>query len=58
MPLMWSRTKKRCVDLFSTLFPFYQAGGHLLWPGRCLICKISVLPADEGLCKSCWQDLS
>ena len=55
---MWSKAKKCCSDLLHRIFPFYQAGGHLLWPGRCLICKISVLPADEGLCKSCWQDLS
>ncbi len=38
--------------------PFWQAGAHLLWPGKCLICKECIHPADEGLCPSCWQDLA
>ncbi|MHC4951324.1 MAG: double zinc ribbon domain-containing protein, partial [Planctomycetota bacterium] len=58
MHRMWSKAKKCSADLLHRILPYYQAGGHLLWPGRCLICNISVLPADEGLCKSCWQDLS
>ncbi|MCD6175714.1 MAG: ComF family protein, partial [Planctomycetes bacterium] len=55
---MWSQTKECCVGLFHRILPFYQAGGHLLWPGRCPICRESILPTDEGLCQSCWQDLS
>ena len=30
----------------------------MFWPGRCPICRVSILPTDEGLCQSCWQDLS
>jgi ComF family protein len=37
---------------------FCHAGMHLLWPGKCLICGRSILPAEEGLCSSCWQDLT
>jgi ComF family protein len=55
---MWSQTKERCVGLFHRILPFYQAGGHFLWPGRCPVCRASILPTDEGLCQSCWQDLS
>ena len=55
---MWSRAKERCVGLFHRILPFYQAGGHFLWPGRCRICGECILPDDEGLCRSCWQDLA
>jgi len=55
---MWSRTKERCAGLFHHILPYYQAGGHLLWPGRCSVCRESILPTDEGLCQSCWGDLS
>ena len=58
MLTMWSKTKQLCTQLIYRILPFYQAGGHFLWPGRCLVCKTSVLPADEGLCQSCWQDLA
>ena len=30
----------------------------MLWPGRCGVCKVSILPSDEGLCSACWQNLS
>ena len=50
--------KERCVGFFHRILPFYQAGGYFLWPGRCLICRESVLPDDEGLCRSCWGDLA
>ena len=46
------------MGLFHRILPFYQAGGHFLWPRRCLICGISILPIDEGLCPSCWGDLA
>jgi len=36
----------------------WQAGLHLLWPDKCLVCGQSIHPADEQLCRSCWQDLS
>lgn len=31
---------------------------HLLWPGRCLVCRVSIRPDDDGLCLTCWQALS
>lgn len=55
---MWSQIKERCAGLFRRILPFYQAGGHFLWPARCPICRASILPTDEGLCQSCWQDLA
>jgi competence protein ComFC len=55
---MWSKTKQLCTQLIYRILPFYQVGGHFLWPGRCLVCRVSILPLDEGLCQSCWQDLS
>ncbi len=55
---MWSQAKERWVGLFHRIIPFYQAGGHFLWPGRCPICRESILPDDEGLCRSCWGDLA
>lgn len=36
----------------------YYSLCHVLWPGRCPICRESILPADEGMCRCCWQDLS
>ena len=55
---MWTQAKEHCGRLLYRIIPFYQAGGHLLWPDRCSICKVSILPSDEGLCQTCWQDLS
>jgi ComF family protein len=55
---MESKTKRLCDVLFRRIGPFWQAGTHLLWPGKCLICRECIHPADEGLCPSCWQDLA
>lgn len=54
---MWSKTKELCKSA-SLLSGFVQAGTHLLWPGQCPGCKELIMPSDEGLCQSCWQDLS
>ncbi|MHC4231196.1 MAG: ComF family protein [Planctomycetota bacterium] len=50
--------KERWADLFPHMLPYFQAGSHFLWPGRCSVCRESILPEDERLCQSCWQDLS
>ena len=55
---MRSPSKQHWGNLTSLVGSFVQAGMHFLWPGRCLGCSVSVLPADEGLCRSCWQDLA
>lgn len=55
---MWSRTKQLFSRLTQHALPLGQAGGHFLWPGRCLSCAACILPADEGLCRRCWEDLS
>lgn len=58
MLLMSSKTKPYFSRLIRRAVSLGQAGGHLLWPGRCSICRASVLPSDEGFCRSCWGDLS
>jgi competence protein ComFC len=58
MLFMWSRTKERYTDIIRRAVSLAQAGGHVLWPGRCLACKAAVLPSDDRLCQSCWQELS
>lgn len=45
-------------DFLCCLKAFGQAGSHLLWPEKCLVCSKSIHPADEGLCRFCWQDLT
>lgn len=55
---MWTQMKECCAKRFPSVTAFYQSGGHFFWPCRCLACKVSILPADEGLCGRCWQDLS
>lgn len=50
--------KERFAGLIHRVLPYYQAGGHMLWPGRCPVCKTSILPVDEDFCRTCWQDLS
>ena len=55
---MWSRAKELYTDLIRRAVSLAQAGGHVLWPGQCWVCKAAVLPSDDRLCQRCWQDLS
>lgn len=55
---MRSRAKSLYAHLTRQAISLAQAGGHVLWPGRCLVCKVAVLPSDDGLCQTCWQELS
>lgn len=55
---MWRKMEQHYTRLIRRIIPLGQAAGHFLWPGRCPVCRASILPTDEGLCQSCWQDLS
>ena len=52
------QAKECCADLFHHMLPYFKAVNHFLWPGQCSVCRESILPEDERLCQSCWQNLS
>lgn len=37
--------------------PFLGGFSHLLWPGRCRVCREPICPDDDHLCRACWQNL-
>lgn len=55
---MWSRTKELYTSAIRRAVLLAQAGGHVLWPGQCHVCKAPILPSDDRLCQTCWQGLS
>jgi ComF family protein len=43
---------------YARLLHLLEGPAQILWPNACSVCHKPVLPADDRLCRACWQEIS
>lgn len=43
---------------YGRLVRFFEGPAQILWPNACAVCHKPILPTDDKLCRTCWQEIS
>jgi competence protein ComFC len=51
----FGQSVKRCAV---RCLQWLEGPSQILWPNACSVCHQPILPADDRLCRTCWQEIS